>query len=190
VKWLNKLYGNHGKVTVTRGDIHDYLGMTFNFSVKGKVMIDMIDYMESLVDDFSTKFKVNETAPTPAAKDLFAEGEGKALETQQAEEYHTFIAKGLFACKRARPDIHPRIAVLCTQVKEPNEDDKKKLHRLLNYINGTQKDKLILAADNLHIIKWYVDAAFAVHPDFKSHTGGSMTYGQGTPIYPCLENKS
>jgi hypothetical protein len=82
VKWLKKLYGNHGKVTVTRGDIHDYLGMTFNFSVKGKVMIDMIDYMESMVDDFSTEFKTNNTAPTPAAEDLFSEGEGKALETQ------------------------------------------------------------------------------------------------------------
>jgi hypothetical protein len=81
VKWLNKLYGNHGKVTVTRGDIHDYLGMTFNFSVKGKVMIDMIDYMESMVDDFSTEFKPNDTAPTPAAEDLFAEGTGEALES-------------------------------------------------------------------------------------------------------------
>jgi hypothetical protein len=189
VKWLNKLYGNHGKVTVTRGDVHDYLGMTFDFSVTGKVMIDMIDYMESMVDDFSTEFKANETAPTPAAEDLFAEGEGKDLEKQRAEEYHTFVAKGLFACKRARPDIHPTIAVLCTRVKKPNEDDWKKLNRLLKYINGTRKDKLILAADNLHVIKWYVDAAFAVHPDFKSHTGGSMTYGQGTPMSMSRKQK-
>ena len=26
---------------------------------------------------------------------------------------------------------------------------------------------------------WYVDAAFAVHTDFKSHTGAVMTFGQG-----------
>jgi hypothetical protein len=32
------------------------------------------------------------------------------------------------------------------------------------------------------IIKWYVDASFAVHGDFKSHTGGAMTYGTGVPI--------
>ena len=161
VKWLNKLYGNHGKVTVTRGDIHDYLGMKFDFSVRGKVMIDMIDYMESMVDDFSIKFKMTDTAPTPAAEDLFAEGEGNALEPQQAKEYHTFVAKGLFACKRARPDIHPTIAVLCTRVRQPNEDNWTKLLCLLKYINGTRKDKLILSADNLHVIKWYVDAARA-----------------------------
>ncbi len=82
MNWLNKLYGNHGKVTVTRGDIHDYLGMKFDFSVRGKVMIDMIDYMESMVDDFSIKFKMMDTAPTPAAEDLFAEGEGDDLEPQ------------------------------------------------------------------------------------------------------------
>jgi len=40
-------------------------------------------------------------------------------------------------------------------------------------------DKLILSADNLHVIKWYVDSAFAIHPDFKSHTGAVMTYGGG-----------
>jgi hypothetical protein len=111
-KWLNKLYGHHGKVTTTRGKIHDYLGMTFDFSEEGKVKIDMIEYMGAMVDDFSTHFKSTDIAPTPAAEDLFAEGDGNELDKQRAEEFHTFVAKGLFACKRARPDIHPTIAVL------------------------------------------------------------------------------
>jgi len=178
-KWLNAMYGGYGKVKATRGKVHDYLGMTFDFSEKGKVKIDMIDYMEAMVDDFSIKFKPNETAPSPAADDLFAEGEGNKLDKDSADEFHTFVAKGLFACKRARPDIHTAIAVLCTRVKEPNRDDWKKLVRLIKYINGTRKDKLVLSADDLRILKWYVDSAFAVHPDFKSHTGGTMTFGTG-----------
>ena len=40
-------------------------------------------------------------------------------------------------------------------------------------------DKLTLAADNLHVIKHYVDISFAVHPDFKSHTGKNSTMGTG-----------
>ena len=51
--------------------------------------------------------------------------------------------------------------------------------RLLRYLNGTEEAKLILSAENLSVIKWYVDAAFAVHTDFKSHTGAVMTFGQG-----------
>ncbi|CAJ1948707.1 unnamed protein product [Cylindrotheca closterium] len=38
---------------------------------------------------------------------------------------------------------------------------------------------LTLSADDLRVIKWYVDASFAVHPDFKSHTGAVMTMGTG-----------
>ena len=83
------------------------------------------------------------------------------------------MAKGLFVCKRARPDIQPTIAVLCTRVKAPNESDWDKLIRLLKFLNGTRDDVLTLSADDLGVIKWYVDAAFAVHPDFKSHTGKS-----------------
>ena len=139
----------------------------------------MIDYIHSMVDDFSINFKPNQTKPTPAADNLFAAGTSEKLPKKKAEEYHTFVAKGLFACKRARPDIHTAIAILCTRVKEPNEDDWDKLVYLLMYLNGTRNDKLILTADDLHIIKWWVDAAFAVHPDFKSHTGGGMSLGKG-----------
>ena len=30
------------------------------------------------------------------------------------------------------------------------------------------------------MLKWYVDASFAVHPDFKLHTGAVLTMGEGT----------
>src|SRR5210317_2052731 len=53
---------------------------------------------------------------------------------------------------------------------------------MIKYINKTKDKKLHLMVDNLGVIKWYVDASFAVHPDYKSHTGGVMTYGKGAPI--------
>jgi len=37
----------------------------------------------------------------------------------------------------------------------------------------------MLSADALNILKWYVDASFAVHADFKSHTGSVMSMGKG-----------
>ena len=123
LKWLNKMYGKYGEVKATRGHKHDYLGMTFDFSEKGKVKIDMIDYMAAMVDDFSTEFKPNDKVSCPAGDDLFNVGTSKPLDADKAAEFHTFVAKGLFACKRARPDIHPTIAALCTRVKQPNQDD-------------------------------------------------------------------
>ena len=178
--WLNEMYGNHGEVKATRGKIQEYLGMTFDFSVKGKLIVSMKEYMNKLVDEFP--IKINGIKSTPASEDLFTEGKGTLLDKEKAKIFHTWVAKALFACKRARPDIHTAVTILCTRVKCPKEDDWKRLIRLLEYINGTRDDVLTLAADDLHVLKWYVDASFAVHPDFKSHTGACMTYGTGPPI--------
>ncbi len=113
----------------------------------------MVKYMDAMVNDFSVKFDKNDTSKNPSADDLFTVGDSPALSQDMAEEFHTFVAKGLFACKRARHDIHSTIAVLCTRVTNPNQDDWKKLLKLLRFINGTRKDKLILSANDLHVIK-------------------------------------
>jgi hypothetical protein len=131
-----------------------------------------------MVDNFSINLG-SQTEPTPAADDLLAKGPDEPLDAKKAKEFHTVVAKGLFVCKRARPDIHLAISVLCTRVIKPNKSDWTKLIRLLKYLNGTREYVLTLSADSLQVIKWYVDASFAVHPDFKSHTGGVMTFGRG-----------
>jgi hypothetical protein len=161
--------------------------MVFDFSQPGEVVISMIDYMKKIVDEFP--YPISGTAYTPAAEDLFAEGKGPALDSEKAQIFHTWVAKALFACKRARPDIHPPTTLLCTRVKSPLESDWKKLVRMLEYINGTREDVLRLSAESLHVIKWYVDASFAVHPDFKSHTGATMTFGNGAPITMSRKQK-
>ena len=89
------------------------------------------------------------------------------------------MAKGLFASKQARPDIQPTITVLSTRVQELTEGDWKKLYHLMKYSNGTTDMVLTLTANDLHLVQWFVDVAYAVHPDFKSHTGWVMTFGNG-----------
>jgi hypothetical protein len=59
------------------------------------------------------------------------------------------------------------------------ESDWMKLICLLKYLNRTRKDILRLSADDLKMIKWSVDVVFAVHPDFKSHTGAVMSFKKG-----------
>ena len=38
---------------VSRGKIHDYLGMVIDFSIAGEVKISMDAYIKSMIDDFS-----------------------------------------------------------------------------------------------------------------------------------------
>ena len=49
----------------------------------------------------------------------------------------------------------------------------------MKYVNGTKELVLTLSAEQLNIMKWFVDEAYAVHADFKSNTGMTMTMGQG-----------
>ena len=74
-------------------------------------------------------------------------------------------------------------------MRNPTKYDWKKLLHLLEYVNGTHNDVFTLAADNLSILKWYVDASFAVHPDFRSHTGATFTYGTGAPMTMSRKQK-
>jgi hypothetical protein len=98
------------------------------------------------------------------------------------ELFHTTIAQGLSACKRARTDIAPAIAFLTTRAKQPTWEDWRKLEKMMAFLSHTKTDNLILEANKELVARWYVDAAFAVHPDMKSHTGYVMTLGKGAVV--------
>ena len=95
----------------------------------------------------------------------------------------TNIAKLLFAAKRARPDIQTAIAFLCTRMQAPDEDDWKKLVRVLGYVKETIFLPLTLGWDGTGNIYWYVGTSFAAHHNMRSHTGAMMTFGQGAALY-------
>ena len=59
-------------------------------------------------------------APNPVAwtEKLFAIEESKSLPDHKVEQFYVFTAKSLFASKRARPDIQPAAAFLCTCVQK------------------------------------------------------------------------
>ena len=44
-------------LTVHEGKKHDYLGMTLDYSIDGKVIIDMRDYVIKLLDDLPALFR-------------------------------------------------------------------------------------------------------------------------------------
>ena len=59
----------------------------------------------------------------------------------------------------------------------------------MKYLVGTQELCLTLKSDKTSCLKWYVDAAFTVHSDFKSHTGATLTIGKGVIVYLSRNKK-
>ena len=75
------------------------------------------------------------TATTPAAEHLFKINEAPTyLGDAEAMFFHHNVAKLLFLCKRARPDLQTAVAFLSTRVQRPDRDDYKKLARAMKYL--------------------------------------------------------
>ena len=133
VKWLEKKYGSDGvnKVKVHKGKLHDYLAMNMDYSVKGEVRIEMKKYVKDMIKDFPEN--ITKGASNPASDKLFHVHNSPALDDERTQHFHHFVARGLFVAKRARPDIQPAIAFLCTRVKAPTEEDWYKLVRMMKF---------------------------------------------------------
>eukprot|EP00957_Ditylum_brightwellii_P208818 15359049-Ditylum_brightwellii.AAC.1 len=85
----------------------------------------------------------------------------------------------MFLCKRGRQDVNPGVGFLSTGVKEATEEDQKKLLKMMGFLLYTINDIFSLEVDDSQTLTWYIDAAFAVHPYMKSHTGATFTLGKG-----------
>jgi hypothetical protein len=178
--WCENTYGSDdlGHVKVVRGKVHDYLAMILDFTQDGAMKLDMKYYIEGMLEEFPHDIKSTKTTPW-TEKLLKVQEDAKKIEETRRGTFHTFVMKAMFLCKRARPDIEPAIAFLSSRVKEPNEGDWNKLLRVMGFLKGTIDDVLTLEADDTNTLTWYIDAAFAVHADMKSHTGAVFTMGKG-----------
>ena len=54
-KWSESKCGEHSKVKAHCSKVHDYLGMTFNYSKKGKVKVDITSHVEDTLNEFLKK---------------------------------------------------------------------------------------------------------------------------------------
>lgn len=71
--------------------------------------------------------------------------------------------------KRARPDILLNVSYQAGKVQEPHESHKKKLNKVMSYLNGTVGAGIELEG--------YIDASYGVHVD--GRTGALIKFNNG-----------
>ena len=69
ISLLSKEFGKEAPLTIRRGNVHDYLGMTLDYSISGKVKIIMSDYIFNILHGLPED--MDGESPTPAANYLF-----------------------------------------------------------------------------------------------------------------------
>ena len=85
--------------------------MTIDFSNPGKVKFTMMDYLEDIIATLPESLQTNGNTTSPATVNLFnINPECEKLKTKESEMFHSYVAKLLFAAKRARPDLQTAIA--------------------------------------------------------------------------------
>jgi len=145
------------KMKVARGKVHKFLGMTFDFTIKGVVKISMIEYIDEIIqawddackefdDGYKTVLYCNKIH-TAAPDDLFKINVDETkLSQSQAKAFHNIVAKALYAARRSRPDTALAVAFLTTRVRDPDVDDWRKLKHHIVYFRATRELPLVLGA--------------------------------------------
>ena len=105
VDHLNGIFGSEGElVAPLYRKIHEYLRMTIDWSIDGKVIFTMYNYLEDILAETPDDFDGEDM--TPAVSNLFQVDEAcRKLDTPTADLFHCFVARFLYVAKRARPDL-------------------------------------------------------------------------------------
>jgi hypothetical protein len=142
------------------------------------VEINMQKYIKGCLQDFEEEVTgtVFKTVNTPASEHLFKvrDKEILLLSSERKKIFHSTVAKLLFVAKQGRLDILLAISFLTTRVQAPDEDDWKKLLRVLNYLNSTLDYILTLRCHNLNNLQWFIDGSYATHHDMKGQSGAIL----------------
>lgn len=177
-------FGEH--LVISRGKVHNFLGMKITICEDKRIKIEMEDNIRETLskfpEDLSTKVS------SIATKKIFTvSDDSPELDDERSVLFHSIVASLLFLMKRGRPDIEPAVSFLMTRVSKSTEEDWGKLKRVLQFLNQTVTDCRYIGANDLESFFTYIDAAYGVHQNMRSHTGGCQTFGIG--MVHCKSSK-
>ena len=123
---LNQISAHFGDLTVSRGNIHNFLGM--KIEVKNKMVhISMKGQVGEAIEWGG--MQSGKKPVTPALSNLFDKCDSPhLLALDKSDVFHSIVQKLLYIFKRSRSDIEPTLSSLCTRVSKPAVDDKEKLN--------------------------------------------------------------
>ena len=189
IKWLCKEYESifedgSGNMAVSRGNVHVYLGMNLDYRTRGQVKIKELYYIEEIITAFDKAAPGNnstKSSTSPVNLSVVDEDFNNIKQIKVAY-FHNLVVKTICATRQVRPDTCTSILFLTMRVRESDEDDWKKLVWMMQYLAGMQTLPLILSANGIGILKWWVDAYFSVRPNMRVSTEEDYLWDMGFPL--------
>jgi hypothetical protein len=170
------------ETTMSFGPKVAFLGMSMDFTRRGECEITM----NGMCDEIVNSCGVEGVATSPAMGTLFEVDPNKTPldNTAKQEWFHSYVAKLLYLAKRVKPECLTTVSYLATRVNKADTDDIGKLNRLLRYLRYSAGRGIRLCPGERGVcVRAYIDAAYGVHVDGKSHTGSALMIGDNGLCY-------
>jgi hypothetical protein len=169
-------------VKVMRGKEHHYLGRKIIFR-ENDVIITMAGLVEKIIDESGIlENNNNKVCTTPAALHLhnIREDCPKLCEVKR-KKFHSLVQTILYLAVQLRRDLLPAVSFLTSRVAVADEDDWKKLVKVVVYLNSTKHIGLRFSGSGLER-RLSIDAAFGVHHNRRSQSGMARLLGENNVV--------
>ena len=105
IAMMEKEFGQDALLSVSRGPVQEYLGMTLDFSVRDRVTIKMSNYVKTMLNNAPAL--MDGKAATPTAAHLFRVNtdDPKLLNKEKKEMFVHLVMQGLYLSQQGQPDI-------------------------------------------------------------------------------------
>ena len=134
IKRLDDVCGKNDPLTVTRGKIHENLGMTIDFRIKGQVAFSQHDAIKKFWASFLPELKGPHRS-TPAPDNLFkVDQDSPRVNSKLMEQCHAATAKCLCFSQRSRTDVQLATGFHCTRVRDASLQDASKFKHLSGHL--------------------------------------------------------
>ena len=177
IKLLDGFHGKNYPLTVTRGKIHECLGMTIDFRNKWIIAFLQHDAIKKFWRSLPPELK-GPCRSTPAPVNLFkVDSESPRVDSNLQEKHHAATAKSLWFSQRSRTDPQISTGFHCTRVREMSDQDVAKFRHLSGRLWLTRCLPLMISMHEDGEVCAHVDSAHAAHAGGRGHSGLCLTIG-------------
>jgi hypothetical protein len=165
-----------------------HLGLLIKYDrLNGVCTVSQPAYIEKLISDHDIGTKVK---TVPMAPSSYGDTEEESPPCDK-DAYLREVYRAMYLATRTRPDILYATVMLATKTSAPTMRDWHRLVHLMCYLNGTREMGLTYRAGDARAYV-YIDAAYIVHADTKSHSGAVVmpVDGSAATVFKSSKQKT
>lgn len=195
---LIELFKSRYKIT-TNDNGDSYLGISIKSLDQNTYMLHQPKLLQTIFDEFIPIIEQQKgisisksTSPYLSASTIINDKQlstDASIKTITIYQYQHLLGL-LCYLVRSRPDIQCALSFAAMHTHTPTHQHYRNLLKIVAYLYNTKDKGLILRSqscpnNNLDTFQLYcfVDAAYLVHPDSKSHTGYTISFGDTGTFY-------